>query len=142
MDIEPSDVGWSPETARLFSIDVAMLALRSLWGYMEVGERRELSDALQEARRLVVDGHDDELGYLQAALESHLIRSPLREVWITALNALLPSPFRAAEATLQAVPPLNADEKSEPFADMLRQRLRARLGEGMLLLEADLFAIA
>lgn len=140
MEIGRSDVGWSPESARLFSIDVAMLASRRLWSSLDTRERRELSDALQEARRLVVDGHDDELGYLQTALESHLVRSPLRCVWLTALNALLPSPFRASEATLEAMISLEADKLSQPLRSMLRQRLRARLEEGMLLLEADLFA--
>lgn len=140
MEMEPSDAGWSLESARLFSIDVAMLALRRLWDSLEVRERQELSDALQEARRLVVDGHDEQLGYLQTALESHLIRSPLRGVWLTALNALLPSPFRAAEATLETVMPVNLEDVSGPFRDMLRERLQARLVEGMLLFEANLFA--
>ena len=99
-------MGWSPESARLFSIDVAMLGSRRLWSSLDTLERRELSDALQEARRLVVDGHVDELGYLQTVLESYLIRSP---------------------PALETMIALEADKLSQPLRSMLRQRLRARL---------------
>lgn len=104
---------------------------------MDTGERLQLSDSLQEARRLTVDGQIDELGYLQIALESHLTGALSRGVWLTALNALMPCPYRAAEATLIAAMRL---ESHESFGDMLRQRLRARLDEGMLMLEVDGFA--
>ena len=138
MDIGPSDGGWSIESARLFSIDAAMLALRRLWNSVGDKERQELSGSLQEARRMVVDRRDEELGFLQLSLESRLKDSRHRGVWLTTLNALMPCPFRAAEATLEAALQLEPHDQAESLASLLRRRLSARLDEGMLLLEADL----
>lgn len=143
MEVELSDVGWDTEPARLFAIDTALLALRRSATQLSELERQALVGILQEARRLAINGRDGELGYLQNDLEPFLAQSTSRWVWLTALNALLPSPFRAAETAVQAVLLEDPDGRDD-IGEVLRQRLRARLGEGTLMFEeaSDLIATA
>lgn len=144
MDVEIADVGWDKEPARLFAIDAALLALRRCSTELSEPERQALARILQEARRIAIDGRDSELGYLQNELEPYLAQSKSRWVWLTALNALLPSPFRAAETAVQAILLLEEPNVGDDIVEALRQRLRARLGEGTLMFEeaSDLFATA
>ena len=133
MDIGDFDPGWDREPARLFSIDVAMLVVHRLWDDLDVDERHELTDALQGARRSVMEGNDSHLDSLQASLEPHLAHTSHRGIWLTAMNALLPSPYRAAEATLCSALGAGTTAAPDSFSRAVSQRLEARLGEGMLM---------
>lgn len=147
MDVEAADVGWGEEPARLFSIDTAMLVLRRNVTRLDELDRQALSNRLHEARRLVIAGREGELGFLQNELESYLTHSwssDARGIWITALNALLPSPYRAAETAVATALEVDRAGSVSDLAEVLRQRLRARLSEGSLLAEetSSLFATA
>ncbi len=127
--------GWNAETARLFAIDIAMLVLRRNILVLAEVDRQTLSYQLQEARSLVVAGRDSELGFIQAALETHLGLSDTsqeRRLWLTAIDALVPSPFRAALIATRNALTLGTTEAVADFSALLRDRLLARLGEGSL----------
>jgi hypothetical protein len=126
--------GWNTETARLYAIDIAMLVLRRNVLVLAEVDRQTLTYQLQEARTLVVGGRDRELGFLQAALESHLnlARGPQeRRLWLAAIDALLPNPYRAALVSTKNALCEDTDALAE-FSNLLRDRLLARLGEGSL----------
>lgn len=144
MDVEPADVGWSEEPARLFSIDTAMLVLRGHGSRLNEIERQGLSQRLHEARRLVVSNRDGELDFIQRELEPYLAQADDAEarcIWLAAMNALLPSPFRAASAVVATALELDTEDPADLIA-VLRERLRARMGEGTLMTErvSTLFA--
>lgn len=127
--------GWNGETARLFAIDIAMLVLRRNILVLSEVDRQTLSYQLQEARSLVVAGRDSELGFIQAALETHLRLTETfqqRRLWLTAIDALVPSPFRAALIATRNALTLGTTEAVADFSALLRDRLLARLGEGSL----------
>jgi len=136
VDVQPgvTSEGWNRETARMYAIDVAMMVLRRhLLALTEV-HRQTLTYQLQEARSLVMSGRDGEIGFIQAALESHLSLAQSteeRRLWLTAIDAFLPSPFRAALVSTRNALALGGSELAG-FADQLRERLLARLGEGSL----------
>lgn len=130
--------GWNPETARLFAIDTAMTAIRRNLNSLPDTERHDLLSRLQETRTLVVAGRDDELGFIQAALETQLSIIPpgwRRRMWLTAIDALIPSPYRAALVSTKNALTLVSVEAFAEISDLLRNRLLARLGEGSLLSE-------
>lgn len=130
--------GWSRLTARLFAIDTAMVAVRRNMALMSEADRQSLVLLLQQARTLVTSHRDDELDFAQAALEAHLSQTgPGRErqVWLTAIDALLPSPYRAALVSTKSALSLGATESLVDLAGLLRDRLLARLTEGSLPLQ-------
>lgn len=130
--------GWGKESARLFSIDTAMSVLRRNDVVLAELDRQMLADRLHEARRMTVNGRDLELSYVQNTLETYLNHSwspNNRSIWLTAINSLLPSPYRAAEATVRAALVTDGATSSVDLIEVLRQRLRARLSEGLLLAE-------
>lgn len=136
MEVEASDVGWGEEPARLFSIDTAMLVLGRHGSSLDEPDRQMLSDRLHEARRLVVAGRDDELEFIQNELESYLSHSwsfDCRSIWLSALDALLPSPFRAAETVVATALCVESPDSTDDLAEVLAQRLRARLSEATLM---------
>jgi hypothetical protein len=141
----PSD-GWQPESARLFAVDAAILVLRRHSNQISEADRQTLMERLHEARRLTVAGRDNELGFIQTALESNLaLAGPgwARQVWLISIDALIPSPFRAALVVARNA--LFTDANTSPgLARSLRERLLARLEEGSLLAEPSntLFLIA
>lgn len=129
--------GWNAETARLFALDAAMTAIRRNLMYMSETDKHSLVTRLHEARSLVVAGRDPELGFIQASLESNLATAgPERErrIWLTAIDALIPSPFRAALVSTKNALTL-ATPGLPDLASLIRGRLLARLGEGSLLSE-------
>lgn len=130
--------GWTAETARLFAIDTAMTVVLRNNQVLTDADRQSLLLLLHEARRLVVGGRDRELGAVQSSLETHLplaTRTEERHLWLTAIDALVPDPFRSALiSTRNAL----ASQSNQYFADIrsrLHDRLLARLGEGSLLSE-------
>lgn len=127
--------GWNTETARLFAIDIAMMVLRRNILVLAEVDRQTLAYQLQEARSLVVAGRDEELGFIQSALEAHLglpDTTQVRRLWLTAMDALVPSPYRAALIATRNAMALGPVEALSDFASLLRDRLLARLGEGSL----------
>lgn len=140
IDMEPgvTSDGWSRQTARLFAIDTALVAVRRNMALMSEADRQSLLLLLQQARTLVADHREDELDFVQAALEAHLSqKAPGRErqVWLTAIDALLPSPYRAALVAAKSALSLGATEALVDLAELLRDRLLSRLTEGSLPLE-------
>lgn len=141
----PSD-GWHTESARLFAIDTAILVARRHSNQISEADRQTLMARLHEARRLAVAGRDDELGFIQTTLECNLaLANPgwARQLWLISIDALIPSPFRAALVVSRNA--LFADTEASPeLARSLRERLLARLEEGSLLAEpsSTLFLIA
>lgn len=132
----PTD-GWHAESARLFAIDAAIVVARRHAGRISESDRQTLMARLHEARRLAVAGRDRELGFIQVALESHLaLAAPgwARQVWLISIDALIPSPYRAALAVARSAL-FSEAEASPELARSLRQRLLARLEEGSLLAE-------
>ena len=126
--------GWNMETARLYAIDIAMLVLRRNVLVLAEVDRQTLTYQLHEARSLVVSGRDNELGFLQAALESHLslARGPQeRQLWLAAIDALIPNPYRAALVSTKNALSASTEALAD-FSSLIRDRLIARLGEGSL----------
>lgn len=139
--------GWNGETARLFAIDTAMTAIRRNLASLSGTDKHRILGHLQEARTLVIGGRDHDLEYVQAAMESNLaLIGPgrRRRMWLTAIDALIPSPYRAALVSTKNALSLGTTEALADLSTLLRDRLLARLGEGSLLGEptSDLFLIA
>lgn len=140
MDIEPVDLGWGREPARLLSIDAAILSLKRNAAAISEADRHTLCSSLHEARRCVVDGREDQLEYILNTLETHLnVSKPWSEdaksIWLTAMNALLPDPYRAVRATMHAALRVEPGHSRAGLIEALRQRIRARLDEGILLMD-------
>lgn len=138
MGLGASDMGWHRESARLYAIDVAMTVIRRNTGAIPETERQHLSARLHEARTLVVGDRDAELGFIQTALETHMATagsSRERRVWLAAIDALVPSPYRAALISTRNALSLGAMGTFNDVAALLRDRLIARLDEGSLTAE-------
>lgn len=140
VDMEPgvTSDGWSRQTARLFAIDTAIVAVHRNIALMSDADRQSLLLLLQQARTLVTDHRDDELDFVQAALEANLsqtVPGRERQVWLTAIDALLPSPYRAALVSTKSALSLGTTEALVDLTELLRDRLLARLTEGSLHLE-------
>lgn len=130
--------GWHRESARLYAIDVAMTVIRRNASLISETERQNLSARLHEARTLAVGGRDTELGFIQSALETHLATAKNyreRRVWLTAIDALVPSPYRAALISTRNALALGATGTFNDVSAPLRDRLAARLDEGSLTAE-------
>lgn len=136
VDLDVSE--WNPQTARLFALDAAMATIRRDAAVLSDADRHNLTSYLQEAKGLVVADRDDELGFLQAAMETRLsIISPgeRRQVWLTAIDSLIPSPYRAALVSTENAISLGNRGTLADLSTLLRDRLSAGPGEGPLLLE-------
>ncbi|MGD2101336.1 MAG: hypothetical protein PVG83_03810 [Acidimicrobiia bacterium] len=138
--------GWHPESARLFAIDTAVMVVRRYSNRLTEAERQAVIAQLHEARRLVVAGRDKELGSIQSTLECHLATTEagtVRQIWLVCIDALLPSPFRAALVVARSAL-LSQTAGWTDITKLLRERLVARLDEGSLMAEpvSTLFLIA
>lgn len=124
--------GWSGESARLFALDIAMAAIRRNLTALGESERQVLIRGLQQARTLVIGGRDDEIGFLQEAFEAQLrlASQDKRLVLLSALDALVPDPYRAALVSVRDT--LEMEGTDSDLEALLRDRLVARLGEGSL----------
>ena len=134
-DVENTS-GWTATSARLLALDCAVITSRTRSSTMSEAERRLFDELIREARRLTLHGQHQDLDFVQGEI-TKLIRSQAnpqaREVWISGAEALVPSPFRAAqisvESTLLMDTRRDRDERqSSEFR--LRQRLVTRLAEG------------
>jgi hypothetical protein len=102
-------------------------------------DRQSIILLLQHARALVTAQRDNELGFVQAALEAHLDRTASgreRQVWLTAIDALIPSPYRAALVATKSALTLGATESLVDLVGLLRDRLLARITEVSLQAES------
>lgn len=134
--IDTSRDGWRPQTARLYALDVAMMVVHRNLNVVSEASRQILFSGLREARALVVWERDNELGFIQGSLESQLAltrEGRERRVWLTAIDALLPSPYRAALICTRDSLNLGATASFSNVSSLLRDRLVARLDEGNLL---------
>lgn len=135
---DASPAGWTRQTARLFAMDAAMSVIRRDAAALSEADRHNLTSYLQEAKSLVVADRDDELGFLQAAMEARLsLITPgkHRQLWLTAIDSLIPSPYRAALVSTENAISLGNSETLADLSNLLRDRLSAGSGEGSLLLE-------
>lgn len=131
--------GWNHQSARLFAIDAATAAIRGAAVALSDADRHNLASYLQEARSLAIADREDELGFLQAAMEARLsLITPgeRRRLWLTAVDALIPSPYRAALVSTENALSLGKSDTVVGLSTLLRDRLLARLGEGSLIFEA------
>ena len=116
--------GWNVTTARLFAIDAASVVFRSNLARLCEFDRQVIAKSLSEARRLTVEGRESDLEEIQAMFESRLDYSwgdEGRSVWLTAMNSLLPSPYRAAVTTVEAAY-RTADCDGDELAEVLASR--------------------
>lgn len=123
--------GWNCQNARLFAIDAAMTAVRRDASVLSEADRHNLTSYLQDAKDLVVADRDDELGSLQAAMEARLsLIAPgrHRQLWLTAIDSLLPSPHRAALVSIENAISLGNTETLADLSTLLRDRLSADSG--------------
>lgn len=130
--------GWNRQTARLFAMDAAMAAIRRDVAVLSAAERHDLTSYLQEAKGLVAADRDDELGFLQAAMEARLsLITPgkRRQLWLTAIDSLIPSPYRAALVSTENAISLGNTGTPADLSTLLRNRLSASPGKGSLVLE-------
>lgn len=133
--------GWNPQTARLFALDAAMATIRRDAGILSDADRHNLTSYLQEAKSLVVADRDDELGFLQAAMEARLSLIPpgeRRQVWLTAIDSLIPSPYRSALVSTENAISLGNPGTLDDLSTLLRDRLSAGSGEGSIPLEPSI----
>jgi hypothetical protein len=128
--------GWHRESARLFAIDTALTVVRRNMATMKDRDRHAVTRHLHEARTLAVAGRDDELDFVLAGLEASLQAADSdrqRRVWLTAMDALLSSPYRAALVSTRNALMFGATDVFADLRGLLRERLIARLDEGNLL---------
>lgn len=136
--VEVDLAGWNRQTARLYAIDAAMTAIRRDAAILSDADRHNLTSYLQEGRSLAVADRDDELGFLQAAMEARLtLVTPgkRRRLWLTAIDSLIPSPYRAALVSTENTLSLGESETLADLSTLLRDRLLARLGGDSPILE-------
>lgn len=135
---EANSTEWNRQTARLFAIDAAMGVIRREGVALSDADRHKLTSYLQEAKSLAVADRDDELGFLQAAMEARLsLITPgkRRQLWLTAIDSLIPSPHRAALVSTENAICLGSSGTQAGLSTLLRDRLSAGPAEGSLLLE-------
>ena len=136
MHSNDSSDGWHRESARLFAIDIALTVVRRNMATMDDRDRSAVTRNLHEARTLTISGRDDELDFVLASLEVNLNAAETyrqRRVWLTAMDALLSSPYRAALVTTRNALSFGATDVFADLRGLIRERLVARLAEGNLL---------
>lgn len=122
---------WPADSARLYAIDVAMAVVRHYGEHISEPARQALN-RLQDARSVVYGDRDIELILIQADLETHLATSRSGEermLWLTAIDALLPSPYRAALVSTRSALELGTTGAFGDVLTLLRTRLSTRLDE-------------
>lgn len=135
-DSDPS--GWNPQTARLFAIDAAITVIHRDAAVLSEADRHNLTSYLREAKDLVLSDRDNELGLLQATIEvrlSLIAPGKRRQLWLTAIDTLIPSPYRAAMVSTQNAISLGDARTLAYLSTLLRDRLSARSGAGSLHLD-------
>jgi hypothetical protein len=139
LEIERFRVGeWDETYARLYAIDCASIVYRYHTPDLNETARDLVQRLLHEALQLVTAGRDNELASIERALMTGLQSASqvTRTVWLAALNAVLPDPFRAAvmstEAALFAFG-RGPNPRRDAVAESMRRRLISRTEEASLL---------
>ena len=134
-DVENTS-GWTATSARLLALDCAVITSRTRSATMSEAERRLFDELIREARRLTLQGQHQDLDFVQSEI-TKLIRSQVnpqaREVWISGAEALVPSPFRAAQISIESTLVMESQRdrgERRPTEFRLRDRLLARLAAG------------
>jgi hypothetical protein len=139
LEIERFRVGeWDETYARLYAIDCASIVYRYHIPDLNETARDLMQRLLHQALQLVTAGRDNELASIERALMTGLQSASqvTRSVWLAALNAVLPDPFRAAvmstEAALLAFG-RGPNPRRDAVAESVRRRLISRTEEASLL---------
>ncbi|MGH8914986.1 MAG: hypothetical protein ACRDZM_10790 [Acidimicrobiia bacterium] len=139
LEIERYRIGeWDETYARLYAIDCASIVYRYHIPDLNEMARDLVQRLLHQARQLVTSGRERELASIERALMTGLdaASSVTRSVWLVALNAVLPDPFRAAvmstEAALLAFG-RGPNPRRDAVAESVRRRLLSRTEEAALL---------
>lgn len=139
LEVERYRLGeWDEPYARLFAIDCASIIFRYQMPDLTDAARNLIQRLLHQAMQLVAAGRDNELASIERALMTGLQSAShvTRPVWIVALNAVLPDPFRAAVMSAEAA--LHAfgrapNPRRDAVAETVRRRVLARTEESALL---------
>lgn len=135
MQIPLDKIRWTEESARLFALDCALVTMRRLLPWLSDAEATMIGIRLNEARRLAVAGREVELGYVSEEMVKMLTESMgtrSRQVWLVALEALLPDPHRAARIACESAIIVDRDcgaETHPSIESRLRERFSARINE-------------
>ena len=139
LEIERFRVGeWDETYARLYAIDCASIVYRYHTPDLNETARDLVQRLLHQTLQLVTAGRENELASIERALMTglHSASQVTRTVWLVALNAVLPDPFRAAvmstEAALLAFG-RGPNPRRDAVAESVRRRLISRTEEASLL---------
>lgn len=139
LEIERYRVGeWDETYARLYAIDCASIVYRYHTPDLTEASRDLVQRLLHQTLQLVTAGRENELASIERALMTGLEAASrvTRAVWLVALNAVLPDPFRAAvmstEAALLAFG-RGPNPRRDAVAESVRRRLLSRTEEASLL---------
>jgi hypothetical protein len=139
LEVERYRLGdWDDTYARLFAIDCASIVYRYHLPDLNDAARDLVQRLLHQALQLVTAGRQSELASIEQALMTGLQAASrvTRSVWLVALNAVLPDPFRAAvmstEAALFAFG-RGPNPRRDAVAESVRRRLISRTEESSLL---------
>jgi hypothetical protein len=143
LEIERYRLGdWDEPYARLYAIDCASIVFRYHLPDLTDSARDLVQRLLHQALQLVTTGRENELASIERALMTGLEAASrvTRSVWLVALNAVLPDPFRAAVMSTEAS--LNAfgrvpNPRRDTVAEAVRRRVFARTEEAALLGSVD-----
>lgn len=130
--------GWNRQNARLYAIDAASTAIRHEAAALSEADRHNLTSYLQEAKELALSDRDDELGFLQSAMEAQLsLITPgeRRQLWLTAIDSLIPSPYRAALVSTENAIFLGGSGIRADLSTLLADRLSVDSDAGSVRLE-------
>jgi hypothetical protein len=139
LEVERYRLGdWDEPYARLFAIDCASIVFRYHLPDLTDPARDLIQRLLHQALQLVTAGRENELASIERALMTGLEAASrvTRSVWLVALNAVLPDPFRAAvmstEAALYAFG-RGPNPRRDAVAEAVRRRVFSRTEESALL---------
>ena len=139
LEVERYRLGdWEEPYARLYAIDCASIVFRYHLPDLTETARDLIQRLLHETLQLVQAGRDNELASIERALMTGLEAASrvTRPVWLVALNAVLPDPFRAAvmstEASLHAFG-RGPNPRRDAVAEAVRRRAFSRTEESALL---------
>lgn len=139
LEVERYRLGdWEETYARLYAIDCASIVFRYHTPDLTETARDLVQRLLHQTLQLVTAGRENELASIERALMTGLEAASriTRSVWLVALNAVLPDPFRAAVMSTEAA--LHAfgrgpNPRRDAVAESVRRRVFARTEEAALL---------
>jgi len=139
LEVERFRLGdWDEPYARFYAIDCAMIVFRYHLPDLTDTARDLVQRLLHQTLQLVTAGREDELASIERALMTGLEAASrvTRSVWLVALNAVLPDPFRAAVMSTEAA--LHAfgrgpNPRRDAVAEAVRRRVFSRTEEAALL---------